>query len=66
MDLRTVVEEKLREGGASEQAVDLWTEIMDAFEDGGPTAVRKAVEARVSEATTIETRSELGEAQPGT
>jgi hypothetical protein len=49
MSIDRLVARALAESGADETTRQLWSEILEAFEDGGPTEVKQLVHAKVRE-----------------
>ena len=47
MDVRGLVEAELRSRKAPRPTLDLWEEIIESFEQGGPEAVTTLLEAKV-------------------
>lgn len=49
MSIDHLVARALAEAGAAESTRELWSEILEAFEDGGPTEVKQLVQTKVRE-----------------
>lgn len=47
--LEEQVNQSLRDQGATQGTLDLWTKIHDAYEEGGPEAVSTLLEGKVRE-----------------
>ena len=50
MDIRTIIEEELRTANSSSEALSLWNEIAQVFEESGPDGVKEVIANRVKDA----------------